>query len=155
VIAPSTETKAETFVWYRATPRLQVGLAHLWKQNALRFLASANLVPESARGPAVNASLGVQGIGTGNPGFSLTAEKNWLAGQTKWNAFLGVGFRWNEDHAHPVGGLKYSPDARLTLGYQHDGHGGHPFVLQNFGQYLVGFYLIEGKSGAVLLGARF
>ncbi len=155
VIAPSTVTKAETFVWYRAKPGVQVGLAHLWKQNAVRLLASANLVPETESSPGLNASLGIQEIGTGNPGFSMTLEKNWASGPAKWNAFVGLGYRTNESHVHPVGGLKLHPSDTWTLGVQYDGHATHPFALLNAKPYLIGFYLIEGKSGAVLFGARF
>jgi hypothetical protein len=155
VYAPTTETVAETFLWYQAAPRLSLGVAHLWKQNALRFLGSYQLVRETERLPSFSVSVGLQGIGTGNPGYAGTFEKNWTVGEGRLNAFAGVGWRSNENHAHPLGGIKYSPDGRLTFGYQHDGHQGHPFVTYSVGQWIGGVYLIGGRSPALMSGYRF
>lgn len=148
-------TTAETFVWYRAHPRISLGVAHLWKQNSLRWLASVSLVPESGPWPQINGSIGVQGIGTGNPGYSLTAEKSWQVGTGRANAYVGVGWRSNEDHSHFLGGFKYSPDNVWTLGLQLDGHDRHPFVTYSWERYVAGFFLIDGKAPAYMLGVRF
>lgn len=148
-------TKAETFLWYSATPDLRLGVAHLWEQNAFRWLAAYRLLPETATRPSVHASAGVQGIGTGNPGYSLTAEKNFAGAEGSLNVFAGVGFRSNENHAHPVAGMKYSFTNGLTLGVQHDGHETHPFVTFSRNKLVVGFYLIDGKAPAYMVGARF
>lgn len=153
VYAPSTVTTAETFLWYRASPRLQLGLAHLWKQGAFRGLGSYRFVDETARSPSLSLSVGVQGIGTGNPGYGLTMEKNVRAGDTDLNAFVGLGLRSNEAHGHPIGGLKVSRGS-WTLGFQHDGHQGHPFVTTAHREWVFGFYLIGGQRAAWMVGRR-
>lgn len=146
----------ETFLWYRVNPRLTVGVAHLWKQNAFRGLAAYQIAPEKGDLPMINASIGLQGIGTGNPGLSLTAEKNFSLGKgIMGNAYVGAGYRTNENHLHPVGGFKISPDGKLYLGVQHDGHQTHPFATYSVGQMIGGVYLINGKRLAYMLGARF
>jgi len=155
VYAPTTETVDETFIWYSATPRLTLGIAHLWKQNAFRALAAYQLSPETASLPSINASLGVQGIGTGNPGYSVTAEKNLRTKEGTWNAFVGAGWRSNEDHTHMVGGAKFTWSNRWTLGIQSDGHQKHPFVTYSPGQWVYGIYLIDAKSPALMVGVRF
>ncbi len=149
--APTTVTTAETFLWYRADPRVRLGVAHLWKQNSLRWLASVNLVPETFDSPAINASVGVQGIGTGNPGYSATLEKNLGA----LNAYMGIGFRSNESHSHFLGGAKYALEGGVALGMQLDGHQKHPFAVFTEGQTLYGAYLIDFKSPAFMVGYRF
>lgn len=148
--APSTVTTAESFLWYRAHPRLRLGVAHLWKQNALRWLASGNLVPETEALPALNASVGVQGIGTGNPGYSATLEKNVGA----FNGYMGLGWRSNEPHSHALGGVKYT-QGEWTLGFQLDGHQEHPFLVWTRDHHMVGAYLIDLKSPALMAGYRF
>jgi hypothetical protein len=155
VYAPTTVTTAETFIWYRATPRLTVGVAHLWKQNAFRVLGSYQLGPETMRTPSVNASVGVQGIGTGNPGYSLTAEKNLKVNEGTWNAFVGAGWRSNENHAHMVGGAKFTWNNQWTLGIQSDGHAKHPFVTYSTGPWIFGAFLVDAKSPALMVGVRF
>lgn len=155
VYAPTTVTTAETFLWYSVTPSISLGLAHLWKQNALRYLASVRLAAETAKSPGFYASAGVQGIGTGNPGFSATAEKNFQLDGVRVNAFAGLGFRTNERHTHPVGGIKFEFADRITLGLQWEGHHAHPFVTKGFGPFIAGVYLIEGKSPGLMFGARF
>ncbi len=101
--------------------------------------------------PALNASIGVQGIGTGNPGYSATLEKNVGA----FNAYLGVGFRSNEPHSHLLGGVKYAFDSGLAIGMQLDGHQEHPFAVYTDGQMIYGAYLIDLKSPALMVGYRF
>lgn len=155
VIAPTTITEAETFIWYQAHPRLSLGVAHLYKQNSFRWLASINILPETTNFPSINASAGVQGIGTGNPGYSVTAEKNWNIGEAKFNVYSGVGFRSNESHAHGLFGFKYTTADRWTIGLQNEGHQTHPFVTYSWGQYTSGFFLIDGKSPAYMFGVRF
>lgn len=152
VWAPTTATTAETFLWYQANPRLALGLAHLWKQNALRFLASANLHPETASIPGVNFSIGVQGIGTGNPGYGLTLEKNF---SQRLNAYAGIGLRSNEEHGHLLGGVKLNLGGPWTLGLQLDGHQEHPFATYSERGWIAGAYLIDLKSPALMLGHRF
>lgn len=146
---------AETFLWYRPHPRVSLGLAHLWKQNALRYLAAVNLVPQTARTPGLNASVGVQGIGTGNPGYSATLEKDWKLAGVDWNVYAGVGLRSNEEHAHGLGGAKASFGSGWSLGLQLDGHDVHPFVTKSEGPYVAGFYLVASKSPAFMVGMRF
>lgn len=156
VYAPNTITRAESFVWYQAAPRLQLGLAFLWRQEAFRVLASWQAIPEKAGTPSLNFSAGVQGIGTGNPGFSSTIEKNWrFEGTSYFNAYVGVGFRTNENHGHPLGGLKYSPDGKVTVGFQHDGHNGHPFATYSMNNVVLGAYLVAGRYPGAMVGFRY
>jgi hypothetical protein len=156
VYAPGSVTTAETFLWYRVSDRLKLGVAHLLEQNAFRALGTYRLVPERGQLPSINASVGVQGIGTGNPGYALTAEKNFgNFGPGNLNTYLGVGWRANEDHAHLLGGVKYSPDGRWTVGFQHEGHNGHPFVTYGQDSWVGGLYLIEGRSLGYMVGVRY
>ncbi|MBX3113087.1 MAG: hypothetical protein KF836_00835 [Fimbriimonadaceae bacterium] len=148
-------TEAETFVWYRPSTRISLGIAHLAKQNAFRWLASVNISPESENLPAINASAGVQGIGTGNPGYSLTAEKNWNLSTGKFNSFLGVGFRSNENHAHAVAGAKYTLESGISIGFQMDGHQTHPFITYSKDNWTTGFFLVDGKQPAYMFGLKF
>ncbi|MFO0092352.1 MAG: hypothetical protein ACK538_11475, partial [Armatimonadota bacterium] len=92
---PRSVTEAETFLWYRADPRLQFGVAHLSKQNAIRFLLSANLVPEREKTPSVNIMLGTQETTTGNPGYAMTFEKRW----DKLSTYVCIGFRRTDSRA--------------------------------------------------------
>lgn len=101
--------------------------------------------------PAVNASAGVQGIGTGNPGYSLTLEKNLGV----WNVYGGLGLRSNENHGHFVGGVKWSVTSEWTLGVQEDGHQTNPFVTWSDGSLVGGLFLIESERPALMLGVRF
>jgi hypothetical protein len=155
VYVPNSLTEAETFLWFDAAPDLTLGIAHLSRQNAFRFLGSYRFVRETARMPSVHVSVGVQGIGTGNPGWSGRLEKNFRTSAGNVNVFAGVGLRSNEDHAHPLGGIKLDMPSRLAVGLQWDGHNSHPFVTQGFGQFIVGFYLVGGRSPGYLVGARF
>jgi hypothetical protein len=156
VYAPTTETTAESFLWYQANPRLQFGVAFLWKQQAFRALANWQAITETSDSPSLSFSAGVQGIGTGNPGFSSTIEKNFsLSGGGLVNAFCGIGYRSNESHLHGLLGAKWTPDGKLTLGYQHDGHEGHPFVTYSVEPFVVGFYLIGGERPAIMGGWRY
>ena len=134
---------------------MQLGVAFLWKQQAFRFLGSYQLITETAKRPSLSVSAGVQGIGTGNPGFSATLEKGFQQGPGRLVVFGGVGLRTNESHAHPVGGVKYTPDGRWTLGLQHDGHEGHPFLTFTQDQFIVGGYLIDFRRPALMLGIKF
>jgi len=134
---------------------LRLGIAHLWKQNAFRGLASVRLAKETMTSPAIYASAGVQGIGTGNPGYSLTGEKNFAMKEGVLNTFAGIGFRSNENHSHLVAGGKFAFPNGFSLGVQHDGHATHPFVSYTKQGWIVGFYLIEGKSPGYMLGKRF
>lgn len=134
---------------------MSLGLAHLWKQNAVRYLASVNAVPQTDRLPALNLSAGVQGIGTGNPGYSATLEKDFVWKGSDWNVYAGIGFRSNESHPHLLGGAKVSLAGDWTVGLQADGHDVHPFVTKALGPYVAGAYLIGGKSPALMLGYRF
>lgn len=155
VWAPTSVTRAESFLWYKAHPRLQLGIAFLWKQTAFRFLASVQLSPETAKMPAVNASAGIQGIGTGNPGYSVTLEKNFNPGGHRVNAYIGIGFRANESHSHAVGGVKFALNQNWTVGYQHDGHQQNPFVTFGQGQAFGGIYLLNFERPALMFGMKF
>lgn len=155
VYAPTTVTTAETFVWYQAHPQVQVGLAYLWKQSAFRALASVQFLTETRSRPSLSASMGVQGIGTGNPGYSVTAEKNWTLPDGTFNTFVGAGLRSNEGHGHPIMGVKFTTLDGWTLGYQHEGHAGHPFLSYGKGMYFGGLYLIGGSRPALMFGVRF
>lgn len=151
VWAPTTVTKAETFLWYAADPRLRVGVAYLHKQSAFRFLANGLIAPETDKTPAWRAGLGVQGIGTGNPGYFTTVEKNFKRNEHAYNVYLGLGFRANEDHGHLLAGAKYTYQDRLTFGIQDDGHARNPFLTLNSGPFTYGIYLIESKRPAILV----
>jgi hypothetical protein len=155
VYAPGSLTTAETFIWYQAHPRIQIGVAELAKQRAFRFLASVVLLPETERAPSLNASVGVQGIGTGNPGYSVTAEKNFMLTQGNLNVYAGLGFRSNENHVHPVAGIKYSLPSGFTFGLQEDGHQLSPFATYSKDWWTVGVYVVGFKNVAYLVGVRF
>lgn len=155
VIAPGSATDAESFLWYRPTPRLQVGLGYLWKQDAVRFLGSYQITPETEKLPSLNVSWGVQGVGTGNPGWAFTTEKTWISNGTPINAYTGVGFRTNESHAHLLFGVKTRLANEWTIGYQADGHQHQPFVVWSRGQFMAGAYLVDFKRPAWLVGVRF
>lgn len=97
----------------------------------------------------------MQGIGTGNPGYSATAEKNWMVGKGNFNAFIGVGYRSNRKLARMVGGFKFSPDNHWTVGLQNDGLVNDPFVTYSQGRFTTGVYLIDLDHPAYLIGIRF
>lgn len=155
VYAPGSVTTDETFLWYSVNPRLTLGTAFLLKQGAFRVLGSYMLSPETATMPSTHFSAGVQGIGTGNPGLSATAEKNWSVGEGSFNAFLGVGYRTNRRLTRMVGGFKYSPDGRWAVGLQNDGLVNDPFVTYSRDRLTTGVYLIDLKRPAYLIGVRF
>lgn len=148
-------TTAETFLWYDATPDLKLGIAHLYEQHAFRFLGSYQLIRETATRPSAHISAGVQGIGTGNPGWTGRLEKNFRTEAGNVNVFGGIGLRSNEDHAHPVAGIKLEMPSQISLGLQWEGHNVHPFVTYASDQYIVGLYLIAGKTPGYLVGIRF
>ncbi len=155
--APGSITTDETFIWYRANDRLRLGIAHLLKQNAIRYLAAYTLAPETSRSPSVNLSAGVQGIGTGNPGYSATLEKNFIldGGKSSINLFAGVGFRSNENIAREVAGLKFTTNDGFSIGIQDDGKLRNPFATYATGNFVAGIYLVGGEHPAFLFGMRF
>ncbi|MBX7131685.1 MAG: hypothetical protein K1X67_03290 [Fimbriimonadaceae bacterium] len=156
VIAPTTETYGESFLWYGPVKRVQLGLAFLWRQKAFRFLGTYQFLTETPKTPSFTAGFGVQGIGTGNPGYFVTSEKNFPLGSGRATAYLGVGFRANESHGHMLGGFKFSPDDDWTLGIQFDGHAKHPFVTRRIaGGFTLGAYLIDAKSPALLFSVQY
>lgn len=155
VYAPGSVTTDETFLWYRANPRVQIGLANLWKQDAYRFLASVTALPETETMPAFNLSAGVQGIGTGNPGYSGTFEKNWNSSIGSLNAYVGLGFRSNENHSHAVWGAKLMSTSGFGFGFQDDGHMTSPFATFSRGNTTAGLYFVDFKRPAYLIGTRF
>jgi hypothetical protein len=154
VYAPSTETVAETFLWYDATPDLKLGIAHLYEQNAFRILGSYQLIRETATSPSAHVSVGVQGIGTGNPGWTGRLEKNFRLPAGNLNVFGGIGVRGNEDHSHPIAGGKFEHHSGFSVGVQWEGHAHHPFVIYAFGQHVVGLYLIGGNRMGYMIGMR-
>lgn len=105
--------------------------------------------------PGLFASVGVQGIATGNPGYSVTAEKNLSVKEGQFNVFGGVGFRSNEEHLHGVGGAKFAFPSGWTIGLQLDGHQRNPFVTYGRNGAILGVYLIDGKDPAYMAGLRF
>jgi hypothetical protein len=137
------------------SPRLTLGTAYLQKQGAFRALGSYLLSPETDTMPSTHVSAGVQGIGTGNPGFSATAEKNWQVGSGSLNTFLGAGYRTNRKITRMVGGFKYTPDGQWAVGLQNDGLVNDPFITFSKDRITTGFYLIDMKHPAYLLGVRF
>ena len=154
VCAPGSVTTDETFLWYNATPRLTLGVAHLYKQNAFRALGSYLLSPETETLPSTHISAGVQGIGTGNPGYSFTAEKNWMLHDASFNAFVGVGYRTNRKLTRMVGGFKFTHD-EWAIGLQNDGLVNDPFLTYTKDQVIAGIYLIDLEHPAYMLGYRF
>jgi hypothetical protein len=115
-----------------------------------------NVLPESKHLPAINFSAGIQGIGTGNPGFGLTFEKNLTVAEGRaLNAYAGIGWRSNEAHSHMLGGVKLALNSRWTVGLQLDGHDRHPFTTYSQGSMVIGLYLIQSKSLGIMTGFRF
>ena len=155
MIAPGSATKSEAFLWYRQSSRLSLGVAYLEKQGAFRWLASYKLASESVNLPSVQFSAGVQGIGTGNPGYALTFEKNFPRNSLPINLYVGIGFRSNESHAHGLFGLRTNLNREFVLGIQHDGHAINPFITYSKNQNIAGIYLVRASRPALLLGYRF
>ncbi len=152
---PGSVTEGESFLWYRASARLQLGTAFLWKQRAFRGLASYTLASEGSRTPAINVGAGLQGIGTGNPGYFAVAEKSFATHIGSVSAYLGLGLRSNENHAHMLGGAKFTPSlSKWTMGVQLDGHNVHPFVTRDFDSFTIGMYLVNLKSPGIMLSKR-
>ncbi len=148
---PRSVTEAETFLWYRADPRLQFGVAHLSKQNAIRFLLSANLVPEREKTPSVNIMLGTQETTTGNPGYAMTFEKRW----DKLSTYVGIGFRRTDSRARLIGGARYTFAPQYSIGIQEDGLREHLFVTHDRGDVFGGLYLYDLQLPGILFGVRF
>lgn len=130
-------------------------MAYLWKQSAFRGLANYEVFTETVTRPSVKAGFGLQGIGTGNPGYFGTAEKTFRTPEATINGYIGVGFRSNEAHGHLLGGVKITPtNSPWTFGIQNDGHRSHPFVTRQLGGGVTGgVYLIEGKSLGIMISA--
>jgi hypothetical protein len=138
-------------------PRLQLGVAFLWKQGAFRALGNYELVTEARSHPNLRIGVGLQGIATGNPGYFVTSEKTWRGEAGTMNAFVGIGLRANEKHSHPLGGFKFSPvNTPFTFGLQWDGHHHHPFVTAYVRNGVtVGAYAIEGKKLGLMMSVAF
>ncbi len=118
------------------------------------MLVGYTFLPETERLPSLNGSIGVQGIGTGNPGYSLTLDKQFIRPEGTFNVFLGLGYRSNEDHLHPLGGARFEFASGFTLGVQADGHDVNPFATYRLGDAFGGLYLINGKRPAYIIGYR-
>lgn len=136
-------------------PEARIGLAYLARQRSLRYLASYRFVPERGSWPSLSASAGVQGIGTGNPGYSVTLEKNTALREGTLNVYGGIGWRSNESIAREVAGIKFTFKNGVTLGLQDDGKVRNPFVTYSKGGATIGVYLVGGREVAFLLGHRF
>jgi len=152
VIAPATVTYGESFIWHRPLPRLQVGVALLWKQGAFRGLGNYELIPQTAKSPNLRIGFGLQGIGTGNPGYFATSEKTLEGSVGIVTGYVGIGWRANEDHSHGLAGLKFTPKGQpWTVGFQADGHSLHEFVTyQTRDGWSIGAYLIESKMPGLM-----
>lgn len=155
VYAPGSATTDETFLWYSVNHRLTVGTAFLSKQEAFRWLGSYLLSPETATAPSTHISVGLQGIGTGNPGYSATAEKNWELERGLFNAFVGIGYRTNRKIGRLVGGMKYMGSGHWSVGIQNDGLQTDPFVTVSSGNWTTGLYFLDFEKPAYMLSARF
>lgn len=151
VWAPGTVTEIETFLWYRPSSRYQFGIAHLGKQNAFRFLFSGNLIRETERTPSVNVMAGVQGVSEGNPGYSMTFEKNFGPA----NIYAGISARSNENRGRLIGGGKYEFQPGWVFGIQADGKMEHLFLTHTWGQQIAGLYLVDLQTPGFMLGYRF
>lgn len=152
---PGSLTEAETFLWYSVSPGLKIGAAYLHEQEAVRVLASLRVASETPSRPGLFVSAGVQGVGTGNPGFAATMEKNFRGENGTINIFAGAGLRTNENHAHPVAGFRLSLHNGISMGVQHDGHQSHPFVTYSKDSFIAGFYLVGGEAPGYMAGLRF
>jgi hypothetical protein len=129
-------------------------VAYLWEPSAFRALANWEAIPETANLPNLRLLAGVQGIGTGNPGYAATSEKNFAVTGGSVNVFLGIGFRSNENHGHLLGGAKFSSNGPWAVGFQNDGHRVHPFATYDIGRTTLGVYLIEMKSPGLVVSHR-
>jgi hypothetical protein len=127
----------------------------LHKQGAFRFLGTYQLTKETPKLPSWSVSAGVQGIGTGNPGYSTTFEKNFQTELGTWNAYAGLGWRSNENRTRFIGGTKFGFNNGLTVGFQDDGIDQNPFVTYRVGQVTGGIFLVNGKRTAYMLSVRF
>ncbi len=150
---PGSETEAETFLWHTPQPRLNVGLAYLHKQEALRVLATYEVIPSDRGLPNLRLGFGVQGIGTGNPGYFATTEREVRTAAGELASFAGIGLRANESHSHGLLGLRFSPNGPWSVGVQHDGHGRHLFAAHKAATATFGIYLVDMKSLGLLVGA--
>jgi hypothetical protein len=113
------------------------------------------VVDEGPKTPNLKVGAGVQGIGTGNPGFFATSEKNFLWPDGGINVYAGLAARSNEDHVHGVGGVRLDPHGPWALGLQLDGHQGHPYLTHATGRIVLGFYLVGYERAGYLVGVRF
>jgi len=152
---PGSLTEGESFLWHRPEPRIQIGLAYLWKQEAFRILGNYVLLEETATRPNLKVGAGIQSITTGNPGYYATTEKNFHLKDGTWSLYAGVGFRSNESHSHGIGGLRYEPHGPWAIGLQLDGHQGHPYLTHRIGNVVVGYYLADFEQSGYLVGIRF
>lgn len=135
--------------------RLTLGTAYLLEQNAFRALGSYLLSPETATLPSTHVSVGIQGIGTGNPGYSATAEKNWNLTRGSFNAFVGIGYRTNRRIGRMVGGMKYAGSGHWSVGVQNDGLQTDPFATVSQGNWTAGLYFLDFERPAYMLSTRF
>lgn len=111
------------------------------------------LIPQQNGKPNLRVGIGLQGIATGNPGYFATSEKVWTSRKNDYSAYVGIGFRANENHAHMLGGAKVTPNhGPWTIGVQLDGHSKHPFVTRRMAPNIaLGAYWIETKSLGVMI----
>jgi len=151
---PGSETEAETFLWHTPQPRLNFGLAYLHRQEALRVLGTYEVVPSYRGLPNLRLGFGVQGIGTGNPGYFATTEREVRTPSGALASFAGIGFRANESHSHGLLGLRFSPNGPWSFGAQLDGHGRHLFVTHDASATTFGVYLVDMKSFGLLVGTN-
>ncbi|KAA0228241.1 hypothetical protein FCG40_03130 [Fimbriimonadia bacterium ATM] len=132
-----------------------MGLAYLWKQNAVRILGNYVLIEEAPSRPNLKIGFGIQSITTGNPGVFATSEKNFAVPEGKLNVYVGIAVRSSEDHVHGVGGIKFEPQGSWAFGLQIDGHDVHPYITHRIGNVIVGYYLASFESSGYFVGVRF
>lgn len=142
-------------LWYRGIDRVQLGAVYHQGSRGIRALAGYQIVQESGRSPALNASYGVQSQETGATGTSFTLEKNFFRGIESLNVFGGVSRRTGETINRAVYGFKWSPDDRWFIGDQFDGIDHNPFFQIVRGDKSYGLLYTATKKISLTFGISF
>lgn len=109
------------------------------------------LISEKPDSPSLRIGFGLQGIATGNPGFFATSEKKWILQHFGLDAYVGIGYRTNENHFHALAGGKISFHDGISLGIQSDGHERNLFLTWSKDMLSIGFYWINFESPAFMI----